>query len=258
MLLTKRLAYAHGGNEANKEIAKPKKIKHLFFTAAAVAVASLIYCGQGHAAPASMPASVNPDPLRWARLTGREQDETCNVDASRALENGEIVLDRVCTNLYEFVRTDRNMLIFPKKTDSTTDGGVTIALSHMSIGIGNLARKGIVDWDAIDTKFFMLLKNNRLVVVPLERKGEDVPTYDLDFNTSGMDKDRMICFAGVLLMASPEGSIWILKDAGWTAAPSGIPDKDAGFRISGNRLFFGTPGNEVEIKIGKKDRIVRP
>lgn len=247
MLHTKRLAHR------DTEIRKPERIKSLFFaTVSAVALSSLLSCTHAAAAPKSettvQNASFKKDLSGWL-LPAKELKGKCGADLTKALEPDERVMESKCTDGYEYVLTDKSVLIFPRQEP---DGGESISLSHIRANMRGAISIGIVDWEASDQAAYFLLRDGSLIMMPLEDERDYLPTYDMHFNASGMGTERMVYFSGYLLVASPAGDILSLKNEQWGAQDSGITDSDAGFSVSEGRLFFGKKsGQKVEIKIGK-------
>ncbi|NYZ73531.1 hypothetical protein H0O00_00140 [Candidatus Micrarchaeota archaeon] len=250
MLHTKRLAYEDG-----KKAEKPKQSKSLFFGAVCGA-ALMMSTSCAHAD--LIPNKETPRPKRempaWT-LTKKPKSEEikgkCGADLTAALNEGKKIIESICTDHYEYVLTQDEIMIFPReKPESMNIDDVKVTFSNMALDVKNITKAGVVDWEASDAEAYLMLRNNTLVVVPREGKDLRVSIYDLYFDAASMGKERMAYLKGYLVLATPNGSILFLNDGKWYTRPSGISDPDATLHKTAGGLFFGDKnGADVEIKI---------
>jgi len=249
MLHTKRLAYQSG-----KETERPRHIKNLFFGAlCGAALTTFISCA--HADSMSKAGTTAPKKEMPAWVFGKAKDESvkgkCGAAASVLTSEGRKAVKSICTESFEYVLTAEDIFIFPREKQNDMDADqVSVTFSYMKLGVANILKPGVVDWEATDAGAYLMLRDNTLVVVLRERAGPELPTYNLNFDAASMGTERMASVGGYLVLAAPDGDLQFLKDGKWCARPSGISEPDAGLHKTGNKLFFGKKdGADVEIII---------
>ncbi|NYZ73534.1 hypothetical protein H0O00_00155 [Candidatus Micrarchaeota archaeon] len=252
MLHTKRLAYQDG-----KKAERPKQSKNLFFGAVCGAALTLfVSCAHADLISKKETPRPNREMPAWILAKKPKNEEIkgkCGADLTAAVKEGEKIVESICTDNYEYVLTQDDILIFPRKKPESMDVyDVKVTFSHMTLGVKNMIKVGVVDWEASDEGAYLLLRNKKVVMVPRESDELAAPTFELYFDVASMGKERMAYLNGYVVLAMPSGDILFLKDGEKRVRPSHISGPDATLHKTAGRLFFGKKdGADVEIKIDK-------
>lgn len=251
MLERKKLVYGDG------IVAKPKIMKTLVFSA--TFLATLTACSPSTNAipkrdPAVEEARHSRTPL--PRL-GEQTIAGCFPDIARmTMERAERVTETVCRGNREFVLTDRALYIRTRVDQrlDMQDSEVTLNNYYSRTDMRGLIARGIVDWEATESACYILTRDRKLTVLANEDIGETVPEFELEFETSGLGRNRMFVHSGFLFIAPLSGETLVMSVADHMDSrflPLVSSDAREGFFLSQNRLFFGRKGNgEREIRIG--------
>jgi len=158
------------------------------------------------------------------------------------LDDDERVIDAVCSMRKRTLVLTTTSLIVVDHDDASNDAteGVTLVQHRSKTDLLAIIRPGFVAWAHSERDAYILTRDGKLTIIPLEEMGETVDTYAV---AGDVRSARMIYFDGRLFVGPVSAKIWILRVFGTTGDWSQIPlPRDAAgrseFQVRGRVLFF--------------------
>lgn len=246
MRLRKTLAYGDG------KARKPEKTKALAFAL----IAPLMAACAAHAAPVPQhPARAEAIAARTpAKRAVRDERDgpACGADLDAVLRPGERVVEAVCRHGREFVLTGDSLLIVTRAEGREFSFEALSPVMHASrTDMEPYLSRGLLAWEPSETDVYVLTGDRVITVLPNEGMGDSVSAYTMWFDVAGITRKRMVYFAGALFVAPMNGGAvaLTLSDDIWAQGLGiGPGSAEDGFSVRKRRLFFGSGGNEAEIK----------
>lgn len=243
MLKTKTLAYGDGN------AVRPKMYKKLVF--GSVLLASCSACAPAAAVPVPDRPRLAPPRVEPPR---RHSRRACAPEAEVILHPQERLRGSICLGNRDFVLTDENLFVISRRSGSLESpmGEIEMRYSYSRTDMSNLLSRGLVGWQASEDTVFFLTRDGTLTLIPNERMGDTVPSYQMPFSTDGMGSNRMVFWRGFLLVAPLSGDALVMSFSDGAAAryiSLGTQPSTSGFYESGQRLFFGPKGHGTEIRM---------
>ncbi|HID72497.1 TPA: hypothetical protein EYP38_01030, partial [Candidatus Micrarchaeota archaeon] len=130
------------------------------------------------------------------------------------LEEGETLLRIVTTKTHILAMTDRSLLSFERHREEDrleTEGLVGIRALEECIrtDMRDFHADGIAGWTAEGSTVYILTESDRsLTILPLDRMGEELQTFNIPFETSGA---HMAFRHGVLFITRPTGDLLLMQ-----------------------------------------------
>jgi hypothetical protein len=244
MLERKTLAYGDG------KAVRPKMFKRLVF--AGTLLVSMGACTPAVAVPIPDRPRLEAPRVEPPRMPERR---ACAPQADVILQPNERVRGSRCLGSRDFVLTDMNLFVIDRRAAGLSlpvEGNIDLRYSYSRTDMRGVLSRGLVDWEASEDTVFFLTRDRILTLIPNERMGDTVPSYEMPFETAGLGANRMMFWRGFLMVAPLSGDVLVMEFANGADAryvPTGVQPAAAGFSIRDHRLFFGARGQEVEIRI---------
>lgn len=167
-------------------------------------------------------------------------------------------MEAVCRFGRDYVMTNTSLLIVTRPAPSMTFDPIVLSLHATRTDMGPMRSQGIADWEPSEDSVFILTKSDRtLTRLPNEGMDATVPAFTMPFDTTMLGRESMVYYSGFLFIAPRGGDVAVFSFGGGIRSgtiPLRSRQRDAGFFMKENRLFFGKAGvEETEIMVDGPD-----
>lgn len=217
---------------------KPKIIKSLFFSAAAIALAAC-----------AAPARIAPRPeIRAPSISETIQvpEQTCDIDPRQWLQEGERVDETICRDGLLFALTNTSLLIGRSSGRTFFFEEIALESSHSRTDMGQIIDTGISDWTASQDFAYFLTRDSVLTPIPVGELGEQLNSYVIP----QMYRSGRMAYHNDFLLIAGEGTLMAVSfhpRADSREFPLRIGLEGSDFFTRERRLFFGNERERIEI-----------